>query len=385
MKIGVLIDKLNIGGVVKIAIQEVRALKAMNLDATLIVLSRKAGIEEAFSDLLKDIPIEYLEDRLPRFFRFSFKIPFFYFFSFFHLSYPFLIPFVVKKREYDFLLSHNTYTSFTAFTLSKINSIPYIIYVYDPISYIIKKAYPKGPIKWMGVLFVGLANILDKLIVEHADSVLVQGDLHYNHLKKMLGSIEKLVILPPAYNYAEQLATSRGEYILAVSAWKEGKEVENLLQLVSEIEDAHLKIVGKWIHNDYRKRIDIYISKLGLLDRVEIIGETTEEKLNSFYREARVAVIINNERGLGMSALEAASNGCTFIIPSECGICRYFKDKKDGFYFTYGDTNTAKQYLEELLKNERLAYNMGRHAWKTVKEHYGWRKHAEVIIKCMQR
>lgn len=385
MKIGVLIDRLNVGGVEKIAIEQVRALRELGEDAVLVVLSRKAVVEGAFSDLLADIPIEYLEDRLPWFFRFSFKIPFFSFFAFFHLSYPFLIPIVVKKREYDFILSHNTYTSFTALALSKINSIPYIVYIHDPISYIIKKAYPKGPIKWMSVLFVALANILDNLIVLNARFVFTQGDLHYDHLKKILGSAEKLVILTPGHDYVEQLPSFRGEYILAVTAWKEGKELEKLLYLVSEINNARLKIVGKWIHNEYRKKIDVLISKLNLFERVEIIGETTEEKLNSFYREARVVVIINNERGLGMPALEGASNGCTFIIPSECGVARYFKDKEDGFYFTYGDIGTVKQYLEMLLNNERLAYNMGKHGWETVKESYSWRKHVDVILSCMKK
>jgi len=137
MRIGILIDRLNVGGVEKIAIEEVKALKELNVDATLLVLSRKSVVKDAFKDLLSDIPIVYLDDRLPRIFKFSFKIPFFYFFSFFHLSYPFLIPFVVKKREFDFIISHNTYTSFTAITLSKFNKIPYGVYIWDPISYIL--------------------------------------------------------------------------------------------------------------------------------------------------------------------------------------------------------------------------------------------------------
>jgi len=385
MKIGILIDRLNVGGVEKIAVQEVRALKEMNIDATLLVLSRKTIVKNALSDLLKNVPVEYLEDRLPRIFRFSFKIPFFSFFSFFHLTYPFLLPLVIKKKEYDFLVSHNSYTSFTAFSLSKINLIPYLLYVHDPISYIIQKAYPCGPIKWMNNFFIGLASVLDNLLVKNADLVLVQGDLHFNYLKTIMGTSDKLIFAPAAHDYALQLPYRRGNDILTVTAWKEGKELEKLIQIISEVKNTHLKIVGKWIHLEYRKKIDMLVNKLNLSNRVDIIGAVSEKKLNDFYKKARVVVIMNNERGLGLAALEAASNGCTFIIPSECGISRYFKDQVDGFYFSYGDTDSVKQYLYRVVNNERLAFKMGKHAWQMVKEKYSWKKHVKVILNCINK
>ena len=68
MKIGVLIDRLNVGGVEKIAIEEVRALIEAGHDAYLVVLRRKAVVENAFPDLLKDVPVIYLDDRLPSIF-----------------------------------------------------------------------------------------------------------------------------------------------------------------------------------------------------------------------------------------------------------------------------------------------------------------------------
>ena len=44
MKIGVLIDRLNFGGVEKIAIEEVAALRKINEDAHLLILRRKAVV-----------------------------------------------------------------------------------------------------------------------------------------------------------------------------------------------------------------------------------------------------------------------------------------------------------------------------------------------------
>src|SRR5205814_1176994 len=125
LKIGVMIDRIIVGGVEKIAIEEVAAFRKAGYDATLLVLSRNYPDPKAFKDQLKDIPIIHLEDRIPKFLRFSFKFPFFNFFSFFHLTYPIYLPFVVRKREFDFIVSQNPYTSFTALSLSKFRKIPY--------------------------------------------------------------------------------------------------------------------------------------------------------------------------------------------------------------------------------------------------------------------
>ena len=81
MKIGILIDRLNVGGVEKIAIEQVRSLREEKVDAYLVILRRKAVVSNAFPELLKKIPIIYLDDRLPEILRFSFKFPVFYFFS----------------------------------------------------------------------------------------------------------------------------------------------------------------------------------------------------------------------------------------------------------------------------------------------------------------
>src|ERR1700730_15121236 len=104
MKIGVLIDRLNVGGIEKIAIEEVKALRELGEDAHLLVLRRAALVEGAFSDLIENVPITYLDDKLPPFLRFSFRIPLFYFFSLFHMTYPVLLAMTVRRGEYDFVL-----------------------------------------------------------------------------------------------------------------------------------------------------------------------------------------------------------------------------------------------------------------------------------------
>ena len=212
VKAGVLIDRLNVGGVEKIAIEQVIALRKIGVDATLIVLRRKGIVNNAFEDRRKKIPTIFLDDRLPQYLRFTFNFPVFHFFSSFHLTYPFLIPFVVKKNEFDFLFSHGTYTTFTALMMKRINKINYAVFVWDPISYILERVYSQkfGPL--LKVVLV-ISNFFDRIIVRNASAVLVGGEAHSKFLKKFVSDI---TIIPPAVVPTKKpLKTRNGKVLIS--------------------------------------------------------------------------------------------------------------------------------------------------------------------------
>src|SRR5438128_11108035 len=87
LRVGILIDRIQAGGVEKIAIEQTRSLRRLGIDAELVVLRRSTPSPDVFVDLRKGIPTVYLDDRMPSWMKLSFPFPFFYFFSSFHLSY----------------------------------------------------------------------------------------------------------------------------------------------------------------------------------------------------------------------------------------------------------------------------------------------------------
>src|SRR5438067_5677332 len=101
MKIAVLIDQLNVGGVEKVAMEEVQALNGLGHQAELVVLRRKGLVDNPFPELQRPIAISYLDDRLPSLLTASFRIRPFYFLSLFHFTYPVLLPWAVRRKEYD--------------------------------------------------------------------------------------------------------------------------------------------------------------------------------------------------------------------------------------------------------------------------------------------
>lgn len=378
MKIGILIDRLNVGGVEKIAIEEVRALISQGQDAHLVVMREKAVVENAFPDLLEGIPIEYLDKRFNPILRTSFGFPFFHFFSTFHLSYPLLLPFVVKKNEYDYLIVHGTYTTLAAIALKKRRGIPFSAFIWDPVSYIMQRVYSTTMPKLAYRLFYALSLHFDHYIINNMNSVMVGGPAHNSFIRSQRKGVD-IATIYPSVNPAAHIPDKEA-YVLVVTAWKEGKNPEYLVDIIKAIPTIKIKMAGKWIDPNYKLRFEKLIKNEGCENNIEILGGVSEQELSSLYRKARVLLQTNDDRGFGMPALEAAAHGTTFVIPEGQGVCELFENGVDGFYTKERDTTTIASHLNLLLKDKPLAAMMGESAWNKVGSNYSWDFHAKALI-----
>lgn len=383
MKIGVLIDRMNVGGVEKIAIEEVKALRAMGEDAELVVLRKKGVVQNAFTDLLEGVPVAYLDERMPRPLRVSFGFPLFYFFSLFHLTYPLLVPFFVMKSEYDYLIVHGTYTSLTAIQLKRRRNIPFSGYIWDPVSYLMERVYrPRIPQLFFAVLY-SIAKKLDKYIIHAMNSVLVGGEAH-NPFIKQIAPNSSIDVIYPSVHPAHKLSPKK-KYIFVVTAWKEGKNPEYLIELSKSIPDISIKMGGKWIDPLYRDRFEDNLRINGVSEKITVLGELSEVQLKKLYGEALVVLQTNDDRGFGMPALEAAAHGTCFIVPEGQGVCSLFINGVHGYYTKEKDTKKIAELLSMLSNDTARATRMGRAGWQHAKKHYSWTNHAEQLINIAHR
>lgn len=377
-KIGIVIDRIIVGGVEKIAIQEVRALRKAGAEAYLIVLRRKSIAINAYDDLLEDIPVVYLDDRLPSFLRFSFPMPFFHFFALFHLTYPIMLPFIVKKNEFDYLFVHGTYTSLAVRNISRKQRIPASALIWDPIVYIIDRVYADRIPKIILPIMRQLCIKIDKYILKSFQSIVLGSDAHLE-LVKSLHPNGKYSVLYPAVNPTASFETKEN-YIMAATAWKAGKNPEYFVEIIKELPEVTIKLVGRWIDEDYKARFIKFLKENDATDHIEIIGGVSEERLSELYGKALVLLQTNFDPGFGMPALEAAAQGTTFIIPRDQGVCKLFIDGEDGFYTKEHDTQDIVSKLKYLTANKDVAVAMGQTGWKRVKDKYSWDAHAGEII-----
>jgi glycosyltransferase involved in cell wall biosynthesis len=378
-KIAIVIDRLNVGGVEKIAIEQARALRNLGQDAYLVVLRRKGIIDDAFSDLRKNLPTIYLDDRLPKFLKFSLKFPVFNFFSLFHITYPFLIPFVVKKNEFNYAIVHGTYTAFTAVTLRKIKKTPYSVFIWDPIGYILERVYSKK-LSILINIFKMAAKFLDRRIINNSDYILVGGSAHNKYIRK-INPKTIIKIIPPSVHPMEKPNKTKDDYILMVTAWKRGKNAEYVFEILKKIPDLKVKLVGKWLEPAYKREFLNSIKKEEYLKNIDVVGEVTEKQLSNYYAKAAALLQINDDRGFGMPALEAAAHGTTFIIPEGQGVCALFKNNSDGFFTKEKETDVIAKHISMLMKSKTLALKMGRNAWRTARNNASWETHAKELIK----
>ena len=215
-KIGVVIDRLNVGGVEKIAIEQVKALRKNGEDAHLVVLREKAVVPNAFKDLRKGLPIIYLDRRLPKFFRYSFQFPLFSFFSSFHVTYPFVLPFVVKRKEFDYLIVHGTYTCLTAVALKKTRGIHFSGFIWDPASYILERVYKAKTLAPIIKVLIAVAKTLDAFLIRNMDAVLVGGPAHNKFIRQASPGKKIVTIYPSVHPIKKQ--KKKKSYVLMATA-----------------------------------------------------------------------------------------------------------------------------------------------------------------------
>jgi len=382
MKIGILLDQITLGGPPKAAFEEVKYLRELGHDARLLVIMRRQTKGEyCYEDIIQDIPIEYLSDRLPQIFRRSFKLPYFSFFSSFHLTSALFTPRTIQKREYDILVSHGTYTCLTAHRLWRHKGIPYIAFIWDPISYILPRIYSSSSLRYGFPILRPLASRFDRLFVEDSLATITCSNAHVELLNKITS--RKIEVVYPGCVPAVSLPRTRGDYILAVTKWDMGKRPSILLEVIQRIRGARLVVAGNWVQ---RSILDNFLKKIKrkeLTKQVEVLGPTDQKTLRELYLGANVLIHPIFE-AFGMTVLEAASHGCPFIIPKRSGVTDLFTHGIHGFFPTEGNIDEYANYVQVLISDKLLAWKMGHDAWEVTKKNT-WKDHTIGLEKIITR
>jgi len=383
VKIGVIIDELKPGGTQRIAINEVKWLRILGHDAKLIVIRRQANQaikdEEYVQKIAEDpIPILFLSDRFPRIFRLSFRFPIFRFFSSFHLTSPLLASLTLNEK-FDILISHGTYTCFTAEAIRRIHAIPYVTFVHDTATYILSKAYANTSL----AMLTALGTFIDRKTMKNAVLILTQSNFTMKQVKRIYnrGRVE---VVYPGCKPVEHLQKKRENIVLMYTRWDRGKNPFLTVKIAQRLKNTDVKIIvaGTWSQENVRSEIIRELKMSGLKDKVEIIDEIDENELENLFLKSKVWIHPIVE-AFGMSALEAAAHGCPIIMPQGSGVTELFTEGLHGFFPKEGDADSYADYIIELVSNEELALKMGYEAWNVSKK-YTWENHAKNLVRILE-
>ena len=378
MKVGVLVGQLSyVGGVGITAVNEVRELRKLGVDAQLIVIFRKKNFDSLKDFSAQDIPVVFLSDSLPRGLRINFKFPVFSFFSFFHLSSIFWAPFVIDK--YDAIIVHETYNSFCAIVCAKLFKFKLLTYLWDPVSYIVPKVYKKKiPLLFLPAV-VFISKMVDCFIIKNSDRIILGSELHEKFIKEIIPS-RKIIKIPTGTKVLTKANFNRKPLIIALTKWDRGKNPEFLLDISSNLKlNFKFIIAGNWTDFEQEKEFKAEIKKRKLDKKVFVIGKVTEEEKFKLFSQARVLVHPIIE-AFGMMALEAAGCGCPFIIPKNSGVTELFIDKEHGFFVKEGDLNDFVEKISLILGDKNISALLGKKAYNYAAK-YSWESHSKSILR----
>jgi len=383
LKIAVIIGELtHIGGVTIAVTKEVENLKKLGFDAELVLLHRnnKYDFREVIGQT--NIPIRFLSDDLNIISRFSFRFPFFTFFSFFHLSAILWAPKLIRKYGYNVLLIHETYNCLSGVFCAKHSKAKLISYYWDPVSYIVPRIYGKKFPAILMPLVKKLSSSIDKFILKNSDVILIGSGLHEKLIESLCPS-KKIYKIPAGTEVRRTISKKREKIIVSLTKWDRGKRPEFLLDVAKEIKgDFRFFIGGNWTDREQRNEFEEKIKELGLENKIILLGRVSEKEKFLLFAKSRVLIHPIVE-AFGMFALEAAACGCPFIIPKKSGVTELFIEGQGGYFPQEGD---IKEYVDEvnlLLSDDALAEKMGLMAWKIAKK-YTWQAHAEKILSAIE-
>lgn len=381
LKIGVLIDQLSLGGVTKIASEEVRYLKKLGYKVDLLVLLRTK--QKKFINLIdSEIKIKFLSDKFPKIFRRYFKFPFFYYFSSFHITSPFVINRAIRKNDYDLIIAHGTYTCLSAIGLFKKVKVPFIAYIWDPVSYILRRVYSNTRLRFFFPILKPIAYFVDNIIVKNSIATVTGSEVHYKNLKSF--DENKIFIVYPGCKEINNYNNNKEKFILSVTRWDFGKKPEFLLEVMKRLKNEYnLIVAGGWLRDKQKSKFEKAIITENLSNKVKVLGYVSNNKLERLFSKAKVLIYPNFE-AFGLTGLEAASFGCPIIFPKGSGVTDLYEHGKQGFFPEEGNVDEFVKYLNIILYDDDLALEMGKSAFKIAKN-YTFYEHAKNLSKIIKK
>ncbi len=382
IKVAVIIGQMTyIGGVGIAAVNEVRELRKLGVEANLVVIFRKEEFDSIRIFGADDIPVIFLSDSLPKWLRSNFRIPGFSFFSFFHLSSIFWLPFVIKKYKYKALVVHETYNSFSAIACARLLKVKLLTYLWDPVSYIIPRIYKRKIPPILFPIILSCSRLIDGFIIKNSNLILLGSGLH-EKLVSDIAPASKIIKIPVGTKIQEKIHFNRDPIVIALTKWDKGKNPEFLLEIARKLNgEFKFIIAGNWTDDRQKEEFEKMIETSGLVNIVKVVGKVTEEEKFKLFSQARVLVHPIVE-AFGMMALEAAGCGCPFIMPKGSGVTELFIDSKHGYFIPEGDLNTFVSKLNLLINDQKKSAEMGEEAYKMAKN-YSWNEHARRINKIL--
>lgn len=150
-----------------------------------------------------------------------------------------------------------------------------------------------------------------------------------------------------------------------------------------DIKDIKLRIIGEG--ENYTKKLEEEINRLGLHKNVEFIGRIPNEKLSKYYQESTAIIVPSIWFEIfGLINIEAMANKTPMISSRVGGMVDIIDTGKIGYLFEMGNHKELAFYMEKLYKNPKLSVKLGESGYKKYKRHFRRDLYYNQLIKIYQ-
>lgn len=150
-------------------------------------------------------------------------------------------------------------------------------------------------------------------------------------------------------NYTPDLAPRDANRILFVGRLTTEKRIDDVLRAIARLDpslDVHFDIVGG---GDQRRNLEQLTHQLGLDQRVEFHGHTSEEELRQLYSRASVFAIASIAELQSIATMEAMASGLPIVAANAVALPHLVHDGENGYLFEPGDIDQLTARLTDVL------------------------------------
>lgn len=172
--------------------------------------------------------------------------------------------------------------------------------------------------------------------------------------------------------------------LLFLGRLKKYKRIDLLLDAVALLAaqgvDVALRIAGD---GDQRVALEGQVHRLGLGDRVKLLGFVSEAEKLAELRAAWIHVLTSSKEGWGISNLEAAACGTPSVASDAPGLRESVVHGETGVLVQHGDVPALAAAVRSLLADDALRHHMGRQA-RAFAEGFTWDASADGVERALR-
>ena len=161
-----------------------------------------------------------------------------------------------------------------------------------------------------------------------------------------------------------------------------GKGHQDLIRAIAELNenkmDVYLKIMGEGSEHGALERL---INKLGLNERVELMGAVAEETVRDELEQAHVFALASHDEAIGVAIMEAMAMALPVMVTDVGGVRELVRDGIDGLLVKPRSPSEMARSMRELLMDPERCRQMGIYGAKRIAQRFSSDRSAKLIFE----